>query len=75
MSDRAKATACRGPDNLWLVDNGRNQGKGDKGPDEWMPPYKLVQAIYVQRFKTVMERYGLRFSWEESTQVLALLKE
>ncbi|WP_444946455.1 hypothetical protein ACJJIP_06530 [Microbulbifer sp. VTAC004] len=38
------------PENLWLVDDGRNQSKGDKDPDKWMPPYKPVQAIYVQKF-------------------------
>ncbi|MCO1336506.1 HNH endonuclease family protein [Microbulbifer sp. OS29] len=61
------------PENLWLVDDGRNQSKGDKGPDEWMPPYEPVQAIYVQRFMAIVEKYGLKFSAEESTQILALL--
>ncbi|WP_444917621.1 HNH endonuclease family protein [Microbulbifer sp. JMSA003] len=62
------------PENLWLVDDGRNQSKGDKGPDEWMPPYEPVQAIYVQRFMAIVERYGLKLSQEESAQILALLE-
>ncbi|WP_020411308.1 hypothetical protein [Microbulbifer variabilis] len=60
---------------MWLVDDGRNQSKGDKGPDEWMPPYELVQAIYVQRFMAIMEKYGLKFSQEESAKIMALLEE
>ncbi|MCO1337052.1 DUF1524 domain-containing protein [Microbulbifer sp. OS29] len=62
-------------ENLWLVDDGRNQSKGDRGPDEWMPPYEPVQAIYAQRFMAIVEKYGLKFSQEESVQVLALLEE
>ncbi|BBM03965.1 hypothetical protein [Microbulbifer sp. GL-2] len=38
------------PENLWLVDDGRNQSKGDKGPDGWMPPYELVQTVQSQKF-------------------------
>nr|WP_281166127.1 DUF1524 domain-containing protein [Microbulbifer variabilis] len=63
------------PENLWLVDDGRNQSKGDKGPNKWMPPYEPVRAIYVQRFMAIMEKYGLKFSPEESTQIPALLEE
>lgn len=63
------------PENLWLVDDGRNQSKGDKAPDEWIPPYESVQAIYVQRLMAIVEKYGLKLSSEESTQMLALLEE
>ncbi|WP_299945982.1 HNH endonuclease [uncultured Microbulbifer sp.] len=63
------------PENLWLVDDGRNQSKGDKGLDKWMPPYEPVQAIYVKRFMAIVEKYGLRFSEQESTQILARVKE
>lgn len=54
------------PDNLWLVDDGRNQSKGDRGPDEWMPPYAPVAAIYVQRFMAIVQKYGLRPTLVES---------
>ncbi|MFA0813953.1 hypothetical protein [Microbulbifer epialgicus] len=47
------------PENLWLVDDGRNQSKDDKGPDEWMPPYKPVQTA-------IVGKYGPEFSPEES---------
>ncbi|WP_444890066.1 hypothetical protein [Microbulbifer sp. DLAB2-AA] len=40
-----------------------------------MPPYEPVQAIYVQRFMTIVEKYGLKFSEQESAQILALLDE
>ncbi|WKT61984.1 DUF1524 domain-containing protein [Microbulbifer thermotolerans] len=48
------------PDNLWLVDDGHNQSKGDRGPDEWMPPYEPVAQIYVQRFMAIVQKYGLK---------------
>lgn len=54
------------PDNLWLVDDGNNQSKGDKGPNEWMPPYKPVAGIYVQRFMAIVEKYGLQPTLAES---------
>ncbi|GAA5442279.1 hypothetical protein Misp06_00453 [Microbulbifer sp. NBRC 101763] len=59
-------------ENLWLVDDGRNQSKGHKGPDEWMPPYEPVGKIYVQRFISIVEKYGLRLSIAESKQLRAL---
>ncbi|WP_264190738.1 hypothetical protein [Microbulbifer variabilis] len=40
-----------------------------------MPLYEPVQAIYVQRFMSIVEKYGLKFSQEESAQILALLGE
>ncbi|WP_444905010.1 hypothetical protein [Microbulbifer sp. CnH-101-E] len=40
-----------------------------------MPPYEPVQAIYVQRFMAIVEKYGLKFSEQESAQILALLDE
>ncbi|USD19951.1 HNH endonuclease family protein [Microbulbifer variabilis] len=47
------------PANLWLVDDGHNQSKGDKGPDEWLPPYQPARAIYTRQFKAVAQKYGL----------------
>ncbi|GAA5442606.1 hypothetical protein Misp06_00780 [Microbulbifer sp. NBRC 101763] len=72
---KLKRQFAEDPENLGLVDGGRNQSKGDKGPDEWMPPYEPVRAIYVKRFMAIMEKYGLKFSSEESTQIPALLEE
>lgn len=62
------------PENLWLVDDGRNQSKGDRGPGEWMPPYKQVQAIYVQRFMAVIEKHGLSATKEKMQRYIATIK-
>ncbi|WHI52752.1 DUF1524 domain-containing protein [Microbulbifer sp. MLAF003] len=72
---KLKRQFAEDPENLWLVDDDRNQTKGDKGPYEWMLPYEPVQVIFVQRFMAIVEKYGLKFSPEESTQILALLEE
>lgn len=53
------------PDNLWLVDDGHNQRKGDRGPDEWMPPYEPAARIYVQRFMAIVQKYGLQLTLAE----------
>ncbi|WP_444946564.1 DUF1524 domain-containing protein [Microbulbifer sp. VTAC004] len=72
---KLKRQFAEDPENLWLVDDGRNQSKGDKGQDEWLPPYEPVQAIYVQRFTAIVEKYGLKFSEQELARILALLNE
>ncbi|MEW5251192.1 HNH endonuclease family protein [Microbulbifer sp. 2201CG32-9] len=72
-TNELKRQFAEDPENLWLVDDGRNQSKGNKGPDEWMPPYEPVQTIYVQRFIAIVEKYGLSLTQEESARFLALL--
>nr|WP_242523986.1 HNH endonuclease family protein [Microbulbifer salipaludis] len=72
---RAKKRAfAEDPDNLWLVDDGRNQSKGHRGPDEWMPPYGPVQQYYLRRFIAVAEKYGLQATPAESRIFLAMLE-
>ena len=65
-SREQKRRFAEDPDNLWLVDDGRNQSKGDRGPDHWMPPYAPVSRIYVQRFMAIVQKYGLQTSLAES---------
>ncbi|WP_234994871.1 GmrSD restriction endonuclease domain-containing protein [Microbulbifer donghaiensis] len=65
-SRERKRRFAEDPDNLWLVDDGRNQSKGDKGPDEWMPPYAPVGRIYVQRFMAIVQKYELQLTLAES---------
>lgn len=62
------------PDNLWLVDDGRNQSKGHKGPDLWMPPYGPVRNHYLRRFMAVVEKYGLESTPGEKRIFLAMLE-
>ncbi|WP_237057052.1 GmrSD restriction endonuclease domain-containing protein [Microbulbifer sediminum] len=60
------------PENLWLVDDGRNQSKGQRGPDQWMPPYGPVAEIYVERFTAIVSKYGLRPTAAEAQRFAAL---
>lgn len=62
------------PENLWLVDDGRNQSKGHKGPDQWMPPYGPVRSHYLRRFMAVVKKYGLESTPAESRIFLAMLE-
>ncbi|WP_239692665.1 HNH endonuclease family protein [Microbulbifer mangrovi] len=73
-SREKKRQFAEDPENLWLVDDGRNQSKGHRGPDEWMPPYGPVRRHYIQRFLAVVEKYGLESSEEEGRIFLALLE-
>ncbi|MCO1333317.1 HNH endonuclease family protein [Microbulbifer sp. OS29] len=60
-------------ENLWLVDDGRNQSKGHRGPDKWMPPYMPVKQIYLKRFMAIVEKYGLQLSDEEVRHYQSLM--
>ncbi|WKD51354.1 GmrSD restriction endonuclease domain-containing protein [Microbulbifer spongiae] len=62
-------------ENLWLVDDGHNQSKGHKGPDQWMPPYAPVGKIYVRRFMAIVKKYDLRLSVVEYEHFSALAGE
>lgn len=72
-SREKKRQFAEDPDNLWLVDDGRNQSKGDRGPDLWMPPYGPVRRHYVQRFMAVAEKYQLSVTTGEQRLFLAML--
>lgn len=71
-SRERKRQFAEDPDNLWLVDNGRNRSKGHRGPDQWMPPYAPVSRIYVQRFMAIVQKYGLQPSLAEASRFEAL---
>ena len=73
-SQAKKRAFAEDPDNLWLVDDGRNQSKGHRGPDQWMPPYGPVRQYYLRRFMAVAEKYGLQASPAESQLFLAMLE-
>ncbi|EAZ97460.1 HNH endonuclease family protein [Marinobacter sp. ELB17] len=45
------------PVNLWPVELGLNRSKGDRGPDQWLPP--AGQCGYVARFYRIVKIYQL----------------
>ena len=45
--------------NLILVDDGRNQSKGAKGPGEWMPDNSGYHCMYVFRWSYLIDKYNL----------------
>jgi len=45
--------------NLILVDDGRNQSKGAKGPGEWMPDNSAYHCMYVFRWSYLIGKYNL----------------
>ncbi|WP_299592874.1 DUF1524 domain-containing protein [uncultured Microbulbifer sp.] len=73
-SREKKRMFAEDPDNLWLVDDGRNQSKGHRGPDQWMPPYGPVRQVYLRRFMAIAEKYGLQAS-DVELQIFLAMKE
>jgi hypothetical protein len=45
------------PINLLAVDDGLNQAKGAKGPDQWLPPNNAFRCEYVLIWHLVLQRY------------------
>jgi len=45
--------------NLILVDDGRNQSKGARGPGEWMPDNSAYHCMYVFRWSYLIDKYNL----------------
>lgn len=48
------------PANLIPVEDNVNQGKGDKGPSDWMPPRQTYRCEYLTRFNAIVARYALQ---------------
>ena len=56
------------PENLLAVDDGLNQGKGAKGPTEWMPPNNQYRCQYIAHFRRVIDKYSLEM-WAKEKRV------
>ncbi len=46
-------------ENLILVDDGRNQSKGSRGPGQWMPDNTAYHCMYVFRWGYLIDKYDL----------------
>lgn len=60
--------------NLLAVEDQLNQSKGSKGPDNWLPPNKSFQCIYVKKFDKIVEKYKLIYSPEEKIFIYNFLQ-
>lgn len=57
-----------------MVDDGLNQSKGAKGPDEWMPPNAAFHCEYARMWKQVLETYSdLKLTSSEEEQLKSVL--
>lgn len=57
-TDRLVAYAAD-PAVLWVVDDGANQAKGDRGPEQWRPQVRAVWCTYATRYTGIKVTYGL----------------
>ncbi len=75
---RKREQFANDPENLLVVDDGLNQSKGKKGPDQWMPPNQSYRCEYLDRWKTVLGKYSLAMLPKEnrifSRQLQACIK-
>lgn len=55
------------PINLWPVEKELNRQKGDKGPDQWLPP--AGKCGYVARFKRITVMYRLQLTPREDAWI------
>ncbi|WP_138472488.1 HNH endonuclease family protein [Poseidonocella sp. HB161398] len=54
--------------NLLAVEDSANQSKGDRGPDEWMPPQTSYGCEYIRLFVTLADKYGLQMAAAEARE-------
>ncbi len=52
-------------ENLLAVSVAANRSKGDKGPDDWMPPNHKFRCAYLKRFDDVVRKYGVLYAPQE----------
>ena len=62
-SDDRRETFANDPINLWPVELGLNRSKGERAPNQWLPP--AGQCQYVARFSRVVKQYDLQPTSEE----------
>jgi hypothetical protein len=64
-TNKKKSIFANDIDNLLAVEDELNQSKGSKGPNNWLPPNKSFQCIYVKKFDKIVEKYKLIYRIEE----------
>lgn len=61
--------------NLILVDDGRNQSKGAKGPGEWMPDNSAYHCMYVFRWSYLIDKYDLSANQVDKDKISQVIGE
>jgi len=61
--------------NLILVDDGRNQSKGAKGPGDWMPDNSAYHCMYVFRWSYLIDKYNLSASQVDKDKINTSMSE
>jgi len=62
---RIYANDLEDPQQLIAVDASANRAKGDRGPEEWLPPVLAYRCIYLHDWVAVKKRWGLGVSPRE----------
>lgn len=60
-----RETFANDPENLWVVSARYNRQKGDKSPDEWMPPNRVIWCEYLTKWKNIKAKYKLSMTPKE----------
>jgi len=61
--------------NLILVDDGRNQSKGAKGPGGWMPDNLAYHCMYVFRWSYLINKYNLSANQLDKDKISEVIGE
>ena len=59
---------------LQVVGRSSNRSKGDKRPDQWLPPYKQYRCAYVRDWSAVKRQWGLSMVPRERAFVDSVLR-
>lgn len=59
---------------LWVVDDGANQSKGDRGPEVWRPEEPVVSCTYARRWTSIKVAYGLTATTAERVALGQMLE-
>lgn len=63
------------PNTLQAVGASVNRAKGDRAPDEWLPPDPARRCTYVNQWTEVKSRWGLSMTQPETTAILRACSE
>jgi len=74
-TNKKKTIFANDIENLIAVEDGLNQEKGSKGPDNWLPPKKSFQCLYVKKFDKVVKKYKLNYGSKEEIFIKKFLKQ